>query len=80
MIKHFAVLQRAPSREGSTERNRTICLDIWQEERFDQREQQVQRLSDGDHTCYVIGTLRSSVWLEKNKRHGLVRGGDVGRR
>lgn len=44
VLKHFAILHRT-SREESTERNRTICLDIWQEERSDQREQQVQRLS-----------------------------------
>ena len=44
VLKQFAILHRA-SREDSAERNRAICLDIWQEERSDQREQQVQRLS-----------------------------------
>ena len=35
LLKHLALLHRT-SREDSTERSRTICLDIWQEEHSDQ--------------------------------------------
>lgn len=58
------------SREGSTERKRTIYLDIWQEGHSNQREQQVQRLCSGS----LPGTVRISAWAEKNKQQGPGRG------